>query len=181
MSVRLAAEIFIGGDVLAAVVPELCRVITSEQSSLTWEEPTFAPKTAADLIKARQDAQAVLVLQLRRYATRWGEFEELEPALREHNIPYTRYTEGGGEFTAERVEFRPGMESPVCLLTDGNGAPMVPSSELVAVETALAKAVDRLDAREVVEARYLVRQALDALRKQLPPQLPPLTEFRIVP
>jgi len=181
MSDRLAAEIFIGGDVPASAVPELRRAIANERLSLAWRDVEFEPETAADLMKAREESGGVLLLWLRHDDVRWGEFDGLEPVLQKHDIPFTRRTEGKGEYTAERVEFRPGMDSPICLFTHGNGDPVVSVSELLPVEAALAEAVEQLDAGDTGVARALAGRALHTLRTQIPPQLPPLDEIRITP
>jgi hypothetical protein len=50
---------------------------------------------------------------------------------------------------------------------------------LFAVETALTEAIEQLDAGDTAGARDVAGQALDTLRRQLPPQFLPLGEFRI--
>jgi hypothetical protein len=179
MSHCLAAEIFIGGDVPASAVPELCMAIRNERLSLTWGGAWFEPNSASELLEARQEHDGELLLRLCHDEVRWGEFDELEPVLQEHGASYTRRTESRGEREAERVEYRPGMDAPVCVITDAGFDPIVPASELVAVETPLAEAIERLDADDTTVARDLAEKALHALRTQLPPSLPPLGEFSI--
>jgi hypothetical protein len=50
---------------------------------------------------------------------------------------------------------------------------------LAAVETALTEAIEQLDVGDTAGARDVAGQALDTLRRQLPPQFLPLGEFRI--
>ena len=50
------------------------------------------------------------IVELIDTEARWGEFEELENYLRENEIPYTRYTEGGYDSDHCYVHYRPGYE-----------------------------------------------------------------------
>lgn len=50
------------------------------------------------------------IVEIINCESKWGEFEELERYLREKEIPYTRYTEGGYDRDHFYVHYRPGYE-----------------------------------------------------------------------
>ncbi len=90
MSERMAAQIWIGGKVPAQLVPELCGEIDAEGVALDWGGARFAPKTEAELLKARVDYDGAAVLYLCDEQASWGRFDSLEGLLQEHGIPFTR-------------------------------------------------------------------------------------------
>ena len=178
MGEHMAAEIEIGGKVAAALVPELCRVISQAEVGLDYGSYDFRPASAADLLEARRDTDDVLLLIDDQ--ARWGEFPELEAFLQEHNIPYTRRTEPKYEYDGEIVEFRPGSE-PVAFTVNGAGEPIISASRLSGVDTALAQVLEQLvkGPEAVGAATKLAQTAQQRLRQELPPQVPPLEPFEI--
>jgi hypothetical protein len=172
----MAAEIWIGGPVPASLVPELCAAISEQSVALEWGEPIFEPGSGDDLMAVRRERDGTLLLWLCDNEARWGEFDSLELFLREHNIPFTRKSDGGYEYDPEMIEFRPGREAEQ-VLTDKWG-------ELVVAVSLLNELKAGLDAIESAPTRTEMIEQIQAVRrlveKRLPPMLPPLETFEIV-
>ena len=129
MSETIAAEIRIGGKVVASLVPPLCQRIAREAVALDWGEGRFSPKTKEDLLEAREDRDGVLFLCLCDDQARLGEFAELEAFLRGHGIAFDRLSDAKYEYIAQVASFRPGM-GLVELTTDPQHRPIVLADEL---------------------------------------------------
>ena len=179
MSEHMAAEIRIGGNVPASLVPDLCTVIASQGVSLEWGDGRFHPSTPEDLIGACDDrGDGVRLLWLCDDQARWGEFERLEQFLREHGIAYTRQSAGQYEYDPETVDFRPG-HGMVSQVTNAAGQPVVAASELAPLEALLSAALALSENGSAVDCWSLVKTAGRLLREQLPRDLPPLEPLEI--
>ena len=179
MSERMAAQIWIGGKLSAQLVPELCGEIDAEGVALDWGGARFAPKTEAELLKARVDCEGAAVLYLCDEQASWGRFDSLEGFLQEHDIPFTRRDDGGAAYNGEIVEFRAGQD-PICIPTDADGEPVVDASVLRPVDELLTGALEQLESGSTDKAASMLRDAHGQLRAQLPPVVAPLEPFEIV-
>jgi hypothetical protein len=178
----MAAEIQIGGKVRRSVAGELCGVIATEGVSLDWGDAPFRPATPEDLLAARSDdGDGLLLLRLYDHEAAWGELEELEEFLREHEIPFCRYSEGKYEYTPETAGYFPQL-GPVAWLTDHERHPIVLASEARPIEAQLHRVVESMERGKATLAT-LVRQikaSLKSLRATLPPDVPALDAFEII-
>ena len=182
MTVRMSAEIFIGGPVSRELVRALCEVISESGAALEWGEARFRPRSTADLIEACQDDHGAVLLRLCDTEASGGCFERLEDFLQKKGIAFSRLSEGKWEYDPERVEFRPGRGYFQGMASQ-DGEPTICASGLRDVEQSVARAVQLLDQGRdsaVDKALTQMRSALAALREQLWPQVPPLESFEIV-
>jgi hypothetical protein len=180
MSEHMGAEIALGGEIPIALVSELCQAIRAQGVALEWGEPFFEPHTAEDLLGAcTEEPGGARVLRLRDDEALWGEFQALECFLREHEIAYSRQSDGRYEFEPERVEFRPG--EPLWLqVTNTSGEPVIAVSCLAEADRALGQAL--ATAREGFSPTALAsfEAAYRLFRDRLPPEVPPLEPLVIV-
>ena len=99
-----------------------------------------------------------------------GEFKELEEFLREHNIPYNRWSECYSGWVGEDVYWVPGMDKPLAIACDGHG------SDYVNME----------DVRQVLEGLDRTRSYhvhVESVKRQLKalcPEVPEIPPFKIV-
>jgi hypothetical protein len=181
MSDRISAEIWIGGNIPEAIVPDLCAAITDEGVALEWAESSFQPKTVGDLrTSLRENDKHVRLLWLCDDQASWGQFENLERFLREHQIPFTRRTEGRYEYDPEIVEYRP-VYGAITLAANHAGQPTVVAADLEPVEHLLDVAIKLAETDSGANIVSLMQTALKLLREQLPRPLPPLEPFSIEP
>jgi hypothetical protein len=180
MSEHMAAEIALGGKIPIALVSELCQAIRAQGVALEWGEPFFEPHTAEDLLGAcTEDPGGVRVLRLRDDEALWGEFESLERFLREHDIAYTRQSDGRYEFDAERAEFRPGQ--PLWLqVTNASGEPVIAVSCLAEADRALGQALATARKRYFPAVLASMEAAYRLFHDRLPPEVPPLESLEVV-
>ena len=178
MAERMAAQIWIGGRLSANLADELRGAIAAEYVSLEWGDGQFHPNNPQDLLQASVEHHDSQVLRLCDDQASWGEFADLESFLQEHAIPYTRHGEGGGSYNGEVVEYRPPAD-PVCTPVDANGSPTVDVDVICRVAKSLDTALKQLDAGAVRKAALRLKRARQSLRKQLPPDIPPLPSFEI--
>jgi hypothetical protein len=177
MSDRTPAEISLGGKIPASVVPPLCQAIAAEGVALGWGEARFEPRSADDLREACTLRNGVVVLWLCDEQASLGQFEDLEALLQEHAIAFRRRCDSTGECDPEIVEYRPGL-APAVIPANAADEPVVPVARIRAVETGLTEALElikRGDRRGVGALRSICK----LLRKQLPPEFPPLLPFEI--
>lgn len=181
MSERLAAEIWIGGNIPGTLVPDLCAAITDEGVALEWGDGSFAPKTGEDLdASLRENEKHELLLWLCDDEASWGQFDDLEQFLQEHRIPFTRRTAGNAAYDPEVVEYRPNCGA-ITLAANVDGRLTVDAAELEPVEHMLDAAIKLAEVHSDANFLSLVQTALKLLREQLPRPLPPLEPFSIEP
>lgn len=96
MADRVSASITIGGDLPAALLPELLDLITFEGLSTDWDgEPFGAAQLPTDE-----------PLRLMAHEVAWGRFEQLEAFCIKHNLPFARWSGAyAGQWGAERTVF----------------------------------------------------------------------------
>ncbi len=182
MSERIAAEIQIGGKIRDRVAEELCGVIATEGVSLEWGESLFQPAKPDDLLAARCDTgDGLLLLRLFDYEASWGEFNDLEEFLREHDIAFCRYTEGKYDFDPEVVAFHPTC-GLVQSLTDHSRNATVQASALKPIAATLAKTVTEIKSgkQDPAKLQRKLQRLCGKLRKCLPPEVPALESFEII-
>jgi hypothetical protein len=181
MAEHLAAEIWIGGKVSHSLVPSLCKAIHDEPVSLDWGSRIFRPQSGNDLREAvNNGSQGDSLLWLTDDQARWGQFELLEGFLRENSIPYDRRSSGKYDFDAEISSYRPGL-GLYTWPTNTNGEPVVAGSTLQKIEKKLAAVVKSLQRGRMKQEKISLRveSILKQLRKELPPDLPPLPAFEV--
>jgi hypothetical protein len=181
MAEHLAAEIWLGGNVSAALTPTLCKAIRDEYVSLDWGSGAFQPQTGNDLLEAvKNEVGETSLLWLCDDQARWGQFEQLEGFLRKHKIPYDRRSSGKYEYDAVFASYRP-EQGLFTWPTNMEGEPIVAGSTLQKIEQQLAALVNSLKQNRVPPERIVPR--LESLHKQLrrtlPPALPPLPTFEV--
>ena len=118
MSDRIAAEIYIGGQVKRSVISALLEAIEREGLEQDWGLALPRLETEEALLKRVNDEGV-----LRFYATYalWGELRDLEDFLTEHCIAFDRHHGPYGEYSGETRRYRPGMKKPVSCLADDGG------------------------------------------------------------
>jgi len=179
MSDRIPAEIWIGGRITASLVPGLCAAIADEGVSLEWGDARVRPTGADDLNDAmKENAQGVRLLWFCDDEASYGEFDILESFLREHEIPFTRRSEGRYEYDPETVHFRPGRGLTRCL-TNAAAQPVVEVAEVTPVEELLTAAIEQRQQGSDLDCWSLVVTAQQLLRDHLSADVPPLEPFQI--
>ncbi len=173
MSDYMAAEIWIGGRIPAALVPNLCLAISRECAGIEWGDCKFSPTTADALRPAIREHDGVPALWLCDDQARWGQFEELEAFLVTHGIQFRRRSDGKFDSDPEIVEFRAGT-GLVHFATNSSGEPLVPLVTLTAVERMVEKSLARSARCSVKSLTAKLRAIRRLLRKHLPPAIPPL-------
>jgi len=172
----MAAEIWIGGKLPRSLLDEL----PISDLSLDWDSTSLASSTEADILAARDEDG---LLHFADDEAAWGEFQELEGWLREHDVPFRRRSEGKYDHAPELVEFRPDLKGKrkrnLDTMTSPEGAPVVLASEIEAITTRMAKLAG--DQKQSPSQRLLAwERLLRMLILVLPPKLPPLPRFEIV-
>jgi hypothetical protein len=178
MSNGTPAEISIGGRIPTSVVQPLCQAIAAEGVALEWGEASFEPRSADDLQRDCTDRDGVVVLWLCDNQARLGQFEGLENFLQEHAIAFRRRSDSTYEYDLEIVEYRPGSDA-VAILADAAGEPVVLIVRIRSVENSVARALQLIN-RGDRRGPAVLRSVHKRLRKELPPEFPPLTAFEIV-
>jgi len=176
MSDRMAAEIWIGGNLPRSLLEEF----PVSDLRLDWDNNSLASTEETDILAARDEDGH---LHFADVEAAWGEFEELEGWLREHNVPFRRRSEGKYEHAPELVEFRPDLKGKrnrdVYVVTTPEGDPVVSVSK---VEKITAR-MEKLAAEQKQSATQRLQaweKLLHKLTLVLPPKLPPLPRFEIV-
>jgi hypothetical protein len=171
MADRMPAEIWIGGKLPRSLLDEF----PISDLRLDWDETPFDTTSEQSILSARDESG---LLHFAECEAAWGEFEELEGWLREHNIPFKRHSSGKYEYLPELVEFRPDLGEEIQTMTTDSGEPLVCKSELVAILESMAK-LQR--SRRPLDAQVRAWKGLsDKLVKLVPPTLPALPPFEIV-
>lgn len=179
MAEYMPGEIWIGGRIAAALVPDLCAAISREGVALEWDDCDFTPATAEDLLEAVTPSKnGVRLLRLCNSQARWGQFAVLERFLEEHRIAYTRLSAGQKDYDHEKVEFRPNTGRAE-MVSNSQGEPVVAASRLQALDSTLVRAVESARSGSVEAAIGLVQSARRSLQESLPGEMPPLQPFEI--
>jgi len=178
MTERMAAEIWIGGQLSTKQAEELRGAINDEWVSLQWGGGQFRPAGPRDLLQASVEHDDVQLLWLCNDQASWGEFADLEAFLQAHEIPYTRRSEAGGGYNGEIAEYRP-PDDPVHMPVDSDGNPTVHVDTMRDVAKSLDDAMELLESREVRKAKVRLKKVRAALHEHLPPEVPPLPSFEI--
>jgi len=180
MSDRMAAEIWISGKIPADCVADLCAALDAERLAVDYGECPFRPQSGEDLLSAcRVNDAGVRLLWLCDDQARGGQFDDLEQFLLTHGISYTRRTESGCGCDGELVEFRSGMVSPVRVITNVDGLPVVVTTDVRRALGLLVAADDLRRRNSTVDGWALVDTALTLLARCLPPVLPPLMALEL--
>ena len=100
MADRMAAEIWIGGKLPRSLLEEF----PISDLALDWDETPFDATSEEGILSARDESG---LLHFADCEAAWGEFEELEGWLREHNIPFQRQSSGKYEYDLASWSFAP--------------------------------------------------------------------------
>lgn len=149
MSVCFDAEFVIGGQVPKKLVRKLCSAIASAKVALDWGEARFAPTTAKDLTSVLEEIDGVALLRLCDEEARSGQFATLEGFLERYGIPYDRHSDGVYEYDPDLVQFRPGMNRPLVVVTNKSRSPVVERSEVQAILALVEKGHSRQAIRKL--------------------------------
>ena len=174
MADRMPAEIWIGGKLPRSLLDEF----PISNLRLDWDSTPFDATTEEGILNARDDNG---LLHFADCEIAWGEYQELEEWLREHNIPFQRQSSGKFEYDPCLVEFRPDLPDKPdrCTLTTQEGVAVVCGKEIERVVQSMARLVgnkkrsaeNRLKAWERIYRKMI---------RIVPPKLPPLPSFEIV-
>jgi hypothetical protein len=167
MSERMAAQIEIGGDVPADLVPNLIGEIKAEGLQVGWNETPFNAKNAKELLALARKNGKRSTLLLANHEVAWGSFDLLEAFLVKHCLAFDRRSEGKFGFDAELVQYRPGMKKPLVRMTSQNKQPVVEVRSLLPIKKAFRWGQSGL-----------AEQLLDKL---IGPKISRLKSLRIVP
>lgn len=108
MADRVSASITIGGELPAALLLDLVRIVGVEGLSTDWDGSDFS---ASDLPSNEP-------LRLMAHEVAWGRFEGLEAFCIENGLPFTRWSGAyPGQWGAERTVFT-GSGEPQCYAAD---------------------------------------------------------------
>ncbi|HUT13539.1 MAG TPA: hypothetical protein VMY42_23830 [Thermoguttaceae bacterium] len=174
MADRIAAEIWIGGKLPRSLLDEF----PVSDLCLDWDGNRLQSSAEADILAARNEDG---LLHFAEVEAAWGEFEELEGWLQEHNIPFRRQSEGKYEYDACIVEFRPDLKGKENrdTLTTRDGKPVVRIEEIEKIVESMAKLV--ADRKRPATKRLQAWERLyRKLLRAVPFDLPPLPPFEIV-
>jgi len=155
----MSGWIQIGGKLPRSQAEQLCDAISSDRVSLNWDDAAFEPKAPEELLAARKDDR----LWLCDNEAAWGEFPDLEQACRELELAYTRCSDGASVYDAERVDWRPGMESPLSRICSNESG-----TKILIPEEPVQKALEALEAGNAPTAKHI----LQSLCHSIPP-VPP--------
>lgn len=157
MSDRFPAKISIGGKIKRRDVVSLCDQITEAGVCSGWDGDTVecSPASEAELLRIAPSGY----IELYDVDARYGQFEDLEQFLTQHDISFDRHSEAKYEYNAEMVNFRSGMKEPVVLPSNQEG-----SETFVAV-------YDLRDVMTYLEAGnwIMARETLKRLMGDVPP------------
>lgn len=174
MPEMIAAHITIGGRVPSELVPQLCELISQEDLALDWGGKQFAPRTAEDLLSARQGQR----LQLFAETASWGEFKSLEQFLIEHQIPFDRHHDAKYEIASTALFYRPEFGCQE-FLTDGNEEVLCQAAPLLELAASLRQVREQLSGGQISAAEDQLSACIDQLESHLPAEVPPLPQFEI--
>jgi hypothetical protein len=163
MSDAIPGKIFIGGKVPHKALRGLLVAIREADVRLEFGEEQFLPKTAKDLLSNLDGFFLCLCDEQAAY----GQFTALEDFLKENGIAFDRMSDGGYEWDAKEVLFRPGKKE-VTRPTTQNGLSVVPRA---VVEEAL---------KLLLSSPLPIREVCALLETALGPEVPALGPFTIV-
>ena len=171
MSDRFAAQITVGGTIKRSLVEELCGVISQSGAGPDWEGGC-EPQNEADLLELVGENGTMVLHDCQAC---YGQFDDLEQFLEEHEIPFDRHSEAKYEYDGELVKYRPGHGCDVFEATQ-DGRVCVKVAEVEDI-------VRRLDSVETLGKRELLRlveEVRDDLRGVMAMDVPPVPPFVIV-
>jgi hypothetical protein len=178
---KMMAEIWIGGDIPAALVSELCDLIEAEELLLPDAPECEGFTESGDhLMAARSALDYTLHLQCNH--AEWGKFESLEAFLRDHDIPYSRQTHYPiGPYPRMMTHWRPDMALPVGWPLDAEGNAMcAPQGNITEAIKWIDNAAERLESQPI-SANSDLAHAKIMLEDMLSLQVEPLPVLTIVP
>ncbi len=171
MADRMAAEIWIGGKLPRSLLEEF----PISDLKVDWDETPLNASSEEQILASRDESK---LLHFADCEAAWGEFEELEGWLREHELPFKRRSSGKYDYLPELVEFRPDLCEEIQTITTDGGEPLINKSDLTPILGKMTR-LSRSNRPLSVQVRAWKRLA-DKLVKLAPPDLAPLPPFEIV-
>jgi hypothetical protein len=173
MADRMAAEIWIGGKLLRSLLDEF----PIDDLRVDWDENRVDRTSEETLLAGCEDNY----LHFCDCEAAYGEFQELEGWLREHELPFQRQSSGKFEYDPCFVEFRPDLPGKPdrYTLTTQEGSPVICHEEIAKAMQSMAKLVN--DKKRPAEKRLRAWERIySKLNHLMPPKLLPLPKFEIV-
>ncbi len=171
MADRMAAEIWIGGKLPRSLLDEF----PISDLRLDWDETPFDSTSEQGILSTRDESG---LLHFADCEAAWGEFQELEGWLREHNIPFKRHSSGKVRIPAgtRGVPAGPGRGNP----NHDHGQRR--AAGLPRVRWFPCESMAKLQrSKRPLDAQVRAwKELADKLVKLVPPTLPPLPPFEIV-
>ena len=171
-----ASQMWIGGKVPAQLVPALCDEINAAVVALDYNAEGFTPTTETELLEACVDYESSPVLYFGTTQTGCSPFRNLSEFLQEHDISFTCRKAGNSAGASVLLKFRGGSDRSHVRI-DSTGAPVVDMNMLRRINESLTKVL----AAEFGRAIRLLKDLKADICETLPPDLPPLAPFQIVP
>jgi hypothetical protein len=174
MSDRMAAEIWIGGNLPRSLLEEF----PISGLWLDWDNTSFDDSSEEGVLNARDEDG---LLHFADCEAAWGEFGELEGWLRDHGIPFRRHSSGKYEHDPCLVEFRPDLPGKPDrdTLTTQDGAPVICQAEIAKAMRSMARLVK--DRKRPAKKRLQAWERIySRLSRLVPSKLSPLPPFAIV-
>ena len=179
MSDRMPAEIWIGGKLPRSLLSEF----PIDDLRLDWDENPLVANTEEGIMASRDDDG---LLHFADAELTWGEFQDLEEWLREHNLPFRRFTSAKYEYDAAWVEFRPDLQDKrrrdTCSIANASGNPVIETAAIEKIAKGMAKLV-KLQATTKTQCFQSLKaweRHYRRLVRLVPPVNPPLPPFHIV-
>jgi hypothetical protein len=169
-------EIRIGGDIPADLLEELFGELSSTGAKIGGYDGTDFNCQNADELRQALEENGHLFLADDQ--ARFRMFEELEGFLCEHDIPFDRHSDARYEFDAENVRFRPGMERPLEVPSNGTGDDLMDVNKIRPVARELARLAEAKLTHDKLLAA--VQEASRKLNEALPPEVEPLPPLQVV-
>ena len=127
MSDYFPAEIHIGGPIQRATLDGLIGAILDGRTCL--DEYGGPPATEAAVLNSLKEGH---ILSLCDDQATFGEFEDLEAFLVEHEIHFDRHNDARYEFNAENIHYR-GGPMPVAMASNQDGQDLVRCRDVLAI------------------------------------------------
>jgi hypothetical protein len=113
----------------------LLQALRAQRAALEWGDAAFTPQCAAEVLAVRKGER----LWLCDTEARDGAFDVLETACRRLGLSYQRHTEAACGEDGVRVDWRPGMRTPLArpASNEGEAGALIPEKQVRAALTLL--------------------------------------------
>ena len=182
MAELFSGEIYIGGKIPRSKLPGLIQAINKQQCCWDWGDSTIElgdeiEPAITELLKRIEDTGQEL-LWLCDDDARYGELEIIENFCLKNDIGFRRFSEGCGDYSPEIAEFRPEWEGVDDYVTDSNGNPMIPGTDVKLLLDALDSAEE--DFLEDEQKKFQIVGLRENVQNLLPRKVDELEPFEII-